>query len=411
MPLLRRQAPTWLLQMPGFLEEAELDMLSRQVYGATAERMARELAEAFEVLTAESPLVLWLEDLHWSDLSTVDLLAMLARRREPAHLLVVGTYRPADVIASGHPLRGLVRELQAHAQCAELPLRFLTAPEVTQYLAARFALPESQAARLEEWGRFVHRHTDGNPLFMITMVDDLMGQGVIGEAALEQPWPAPPINLAGGLPESLRQLIDHQLDRLRPEERRVLEAASVAGMEFSTAMVATALETDVLMVECCSEALASRHLFLGSTKGSPEGPTGPNRRLSERYRFLHALYPQTVGEGWPAARRRRLHQQVGLSKEAAFGSRGARRAFRGSERRPLGGALSRAGGAECASAIRWPGGERSSYPGARAPTDSARDARACPTRAVTANEPRGGIRDDPGPYGPTLTAATDMIVI
>ncbi len=321
IPLLRRQAPTWLLQMPGFLEEAELDRLSRQVYGATAERMARELAEALEVLTAESPLVLWLEDLHWSDLSTVDLLAMLARRRAPAHLLVVGTYRPADIIASGHPLRGLVRELNAHAQCAELPLRFLTAPEVIQYLAARFARPESQAAGLEAWGRFVHRHTDGNPLFMITLVDDLMGRGVIGEAVSQQPWPAPPISLAGGLPESLRQLIDHQLDRLRPEERRVLEAASVAGMEFSAAVVAAATDTDVLEVEGCCEALASRHLFLGSTKGSPEGPTGPERRLAERYRFLHALYPQTVCEGWPAARRRQLHQQVGLSKETAFGSR------------------------------------------------------------------------------------------
>jgi DNA-binding winged helix-turn-helix (wHTH) protein len=323
IPLLRRQAPTWLLQMPRFLEEAELDRLSRRVYGVTAERMARELAETLEVLTAESPLVLWLEDLHWSDLSTVDLLAMLARRREPAHLLVVGTYRPADVIASGHPLRGLVRELNAHAQCAELPLRFLTAPEVTQYLAARFALPESQAARLEEWGRFVHRHTDGNPLFMVTMVNDLMGQGMIGEAASQQPWPAPPISLAGGLPESLRQLIDHQLDRLSEEERRVLEAASVAGMEFSATVIAAATDTDVAEIECCCEALACRHLFLGSTQGSPEGPTGPNRRLSERYRFLHALYPQTVCEGWPAARRRQLHQRVGESKETAFGSRRA----------------------------------------------------------------------------------------
>ena len=91
-------------------------------------------------------LVLWLEDLHWGDISTVDPLAMLARRREPARLLVVGTYRPADVIANGHPLRGLAGELQAHAQCRGLPLGFLTPPEVTQYLAARFA-PRSPRGR------------------------------------------------------------------------------------------------------------------------------------------------------------------------------------------------------------------------------------------------------------------------
>ncbi|MGH8471402.1 MAG: AAA family ATPase, partial [Gammaproteobacteria bacterium] len=319
IPLLRRQAPTWLLQMPGSLEEAEREALSRQLHGSTQERMARELAEALEVLTAESPLVLGLEDLHWSDLSTVDLLAMLARRRAPARLLVVGTYRPADVIASGHPLRGLVRELNAHARCAELPLRFLTAPEVSQYLAARFALPESQAARLEEWGRFVHRHTDGNPLFIVTLVDDLMGQGVIGEAALERLWPAPPVSLAGVLPESLRQLIDHQLDRLSPEERGVLEAASVAGMAFSAAVVAAATDTDVVEVECCCEALARRHLFLCSGKG----PARPERRLAERYRFLHALHPQILYERLPASRRRQLHRRVGASKEIAFGSRSA----------------------------------------------------------------------------------------
>ncbi len=321
IPLLRRQAPTWLVQMPALMEDAEREALSRQLHGSTQERMARELAEALEVLTAESPLVLWLEDLHWSDPSTVDLLAMLARRRAPAHLLVVGTYRPADVIASGHPLRGLVRELHTHAQCAELPLRFLTVPEVTQYFAARFASPKSQAARLEEWGRFVHRHTDGNPLFLIAMVDDLMSQGVIGEAALEEPWPAPSADVAGRLPESLRQLIDHQLDRLSQEERRVLEVGSVAGMAFSTAVVAAALETDVLKVEGCCNDLAHRHLFLGSTQRFPAGPTGPERRLAERYRFLHALYPQILGEGLPASRRWQLHQRVGASKETAFGSR------------------------------------------------------------------------------------------
>jgi predicted ATPase len=175
--------------MPALIDEAELEVLSRRAYGTAQERMARELVEALEALTADWPLVLCLEDLQWSDYSTLDLLAMLARRRESARLLVVGTYRPADVIASRHPLRALAGELQAHAQCRDLPLGFLTPPEVTQYLAARFAPPKSQAARLEEWGRFVHRHTDGNSLFMVTMVDDLMGQGVIGEAALERPWP------------------------------------------------------------------------------------------------------------------------------------------------------------------------------------------------------------------------------
>ena len=180
------------------MEEAEREALSRQLFGSTQERMARELAGALEALTAERPLVLWLEDLHWSDVSTVDALALLARRREPARLLVVGTYRPAEVIASGHPLRALVRELEAHGQCRGLPLGFLTPPEVTQYLAARFAPPEPQAAGLEAWGRFIHGRTDGNPLFMVAMVDDLDEPGRDRRSALERPWPAPSADQPGG---------------------------------------------------------------------------------------------------------------------------------------------------------------------------------------------------------------------
>jgi DNA-binding winged helix-turn-helix (wHTH) protein len=144
--LLRQQAPTWLVQMPALLEEAELEAVQRKVLGATPERMARELAEAIETLTAERPLVLWVEDLQWSDVSTLDLLLYLAQRRGPARLLVIGTYRPADVIVSGHPLRALKQELQGHGRCVELPLRVLSVAEVTQYLNRRFRLVPSPLA-------------------------------------------------------------------------------------------------------------------------------------------------------------------------------------------------------------------------------------------------------------------------
>jgi ActR/RegA family two-component response regulator len=99
--LLSQQAPTWLVQMPALLTATELDMLQRKTQGATRERMLRELAEAVEQLTAERPLVLCLEDLHWSDVSTLDWLAFVARRRESARLLVIGTYRPVDVLVQG----------------------------------------------------------------------------------------------------------------------------------------------------------------------------------------------------------------------------------------------------------------------------------------------------------------------
>src|SRR5688572_2523831 len=78
--VLKQCAPTWLAQLPALLDDAELEAVQRRVQGATRERMLRELIEAFDVFSAEAPLVLVIEDLHWSDASTIDVLAMLARR-------------------------------------------------------------------------------------------------------------------------------------------------------------------------------------------------------------------------------------------------------------------------------------------------------------------------------------------
>src|SRR5206468_9686388 len=96
--VLRRCAPMWLAQLPGLVSEMELERLQRQVQGVTQARMLRELAQALEVLTTDRPLVLVLEDLQWSDLSTVEFLTYMAQRREPARLLVLGTYRPAEAV-------------------------------------------------------------------------------------------------------------------------------------------------------------------------------------------------------------------------------------------------------------------------------------------------------------------------
>jgi predicted ATPase len=83
--VLRAEAPMWLLQMPSLVSASDRESLSRDVLGATRERMLREMSEALEALTAEVPLVLVLEDLHWSDYSTLDLISYLARQRQSAH--------------------------------------------------------------------------------------------------------------------------------------------------------------------------------------------------------------------------------------------------------------------------------------------------------------------------------------
>jgi DNA-binding winged helix-turn-helix (wHTH) protein len=159
---LARIAPTWLIQFHSLVDAAQRESLQREVVGTTRERMVREICEALEALTATDALVLVLEDLHWTDLPTLDLLSALARRRAPAKLLVVGTYRPGDVIASENPLGKLEQDLLIHDLCQEIELERLRESEIAEYLAAEFTSHRFPAGL----ARLIHRHSEGNPLFM-----------------------------------------------------------------------------------------------------------------------------------------------------------------------------------------------------------------------------------------------------
>src|SRR5262249_2908029 len=118
--ILQEHAPTWLVQMPTLIPESVLDALRRRTEGATQERLFRELANAVEVLTVETPFILWLEDLHWSDSATIELLSSLVHRQERAKLLVICLYRPVDAIIRNHPVHKLRQEFH------ELPLSLLS---------------------------------------------------------------------------------------------------------------------------------------------------------------------------------------------------------------------------------------------------------------------------------------------
>jgi DNA-binding winged helix-turn-helix (wHTH) protein/predicted ATPase len=313
LSLLSRYAPTWLAQMPALISDTEFDTVQRRTQGATRERMLRELAEAVEAMTAGMTLVLVLEDLHWSDYSTLDLIAVLAQRRAPAGLLLLGTYRPADVIVSGHPLRAMKQELLVHDQCKELPLRFLTDAEVSEYLAARFPRRQLPA----ELGPAIHRSTEGNPLFMTNVVDYWLSQNLLIEAAGEWQLAARVEDVTAGVPESLRQMIEKQLERLPPEPRRMLEVAGVAGVDFSTAAVAAGLGETAERVEEWCEELAGQGQFL-SQRGVETLADGT---ATGRYGFIHGLYQQVLYERLGAARRARLHQRIGEWAEGAFSAR------------------------------------------------------------------------------------------
>jgi DNA-binding winged helix-turn-helix (wHTH) protein len=171
--LLAAQAPTWLIQFPALMKHERSETLRRETWGATRERMLREIAEVLETITSKDPLLLVFEDLHWVDHSTVDLISALARRRTPSRMMLIGTYRPVDLALSRHPLHALKQDLLVHQLCHELALDPLGEAEVAAYLAAG----ASQSDLPYGLAGMVHRHSDGNPLFMVAALDHMAGRG------------------------------------------------------------------------------------------------------------------------------------------------------------------------------------------------------------------------------------------
>ena len=309
LAVLEQHAPLWLAQLPALLSPAALEGVQRRVLGATPARMLREMADTLATLTQAHPLVLVLEDVHWSDAATLDLLAALAQRPEPARLLVLCTYRPVEVIVHQHPLKALKQALEMHRQCTELPLELLSAAEVAQYLAARVAVAAPLPAPFAALARTLHQRTDGHPLFLVTMVDDLVRQGAVqgeaGSAAALQ-----------GMPASLRRMITQWYDDLPAQDQQVLDAASVAGLTWSAAAVAAGLAVAVEGVEARCAALARRGQWLAA-----QGlETWPDGTVAERYRWQHTLYQEVVYARIPAGQRFRLHRRLGARLAAGYGA-------------------------------------------------------------------------------------------
>jgi hypothetical protein len=309
---MRRVAPTWLAQMPWLLGE-DAETIRQSLQGTGTERMLREFAALTEQLSADLLLVLVLEDLHWSDPSTVDLLALLGQRSERARMLVIGTYRPAELAVQEHALSKAVRTLHLRRQCTDVPVHDLTADEVRDYLEARFPGAEPPPALAQ----VLHTHTDGNPLFVAAVVEDIVARGWVIEIDPGWSFTIAADNLDLGVPDDARRMITAQVECLSPADRALLSAASVAGNVFAAPAIAAPLRCTIDDVEVRCETWAQVQRFLRFA-GSSEWPDGTT---ALHYAFTHELYRQAVYEAIPSGHRQRLHQRIGDTLETAFGDR------------------------------------------------------------------------------------------
>jgi tetratricopeptide (TPR) repeat protein len=306
---LAMQAPTWLIQLPALLKPERRQMLQREVAGATAGRMLREIAEALDTITSETPLLLIFEDLHWVDYSTVDLISELARRQRPTGLLLVGTYRPLDAMLSEHPISMLKQDLQVHRLCEEIPLEPLAEPDIAEYLD----MPAQTNSR-DDLAKLLHRHSEGNPLFMVAALDDMFERNALFRENGELKLGIPLEEVDLQVPETLRQMVEMQIDRLTPQEQRVLEAASVEGAAFTCTSSAAAIDIEPQHFEDLCENLARRDHVIRRA-GVCQFPDGT---ISTRYQFVHTIYGEVLYRRQALGRRAKSHRLIGERLEALY---------------------------------------------------------------------------------------------
>jgi DNA-binding winged helix-turn-helix (wHTH) protein/tetratricopeptide (TPR) repeat protein len=305
---LTKHAPTWIVQLPSLVRPNQYAALKREILGATRERMVRELCEALEVITQKETLAIILEDLHWADHSTLDLISAIARRRQTAKLLILATFRPADLILTESPLKALKQDLLIHQLAFEILLERLTESDVGDYLGERFAGAELSTG----FATVIHKHSDGNPLFMTAMLDHLVQQGALSETGGRWLMTTPLEKVDPGVPETLRQMLEVQLQYLSDAQQQLLKCASVDGEHFTAWSVATMMERPAPEVEEQCAALAERQQFLKAS-GAREFSNGV---LSSAYEFRHSLYREVLYRRLNPTQRVNFHQRLANGIEA-----------------------------------------------------------------------------------------------
>jgi len=251
----------------------------------------------------QEPLLLILDDLHWTDAPTLSLLRHVIATGSSMRMMVVATYRDSD-LAHDHPLTALLADLHREQGARRVRLGGLHSEDVLAMMEAAAGHPLDEDVRA--LARQITRETAGNAFFAGELLRHLTESGAIvpGE---DGRW-----HLAGeitelGLPQSVREVVGRRVERLGSEARTVLSAAAVIGRDFTFDILLTVLELpETQLIDLLEEAVAASLL-------------AENSEHVGHFTFTHALVEYTLYEDLGPTRRARLHRRIAEALEALCG--------------------------------------------------------------------------------------------
>jgi predicted ATPase len=312
-------APDWLAVIPGvgniIAAAVRTYQWGQREFGQqpgtvdTSRRMV-QYANALRLVAETIPLVIWIDDLHWADSATLDLLSFLADQASDTRILLVGAYRPTDVAiqeqGKPHPLRSLVSKLERYHQCTKIELPAFSAEDLVKFLTrGGHNLPSSFVNLL--W-----RQSGGNPLFVQEYVALMHMRGLLkrdrGIFVLAQP------DVEVEIPGTVQAVIEQRLALISQDLQHLLSYASVQGERFASRVLAQLLTTpelDVLeklnlldRVHNLIRELEAQHLIV---------------KVGAEYQFIHALIQQVLYNNLSAGQRCQLHSAIAQLLENLYG--------------------------------------------------------------------------------------------
>jgi predicted ATPase len=249
------------------------------------------------------PVVLVLDDLHWADRHSLSLLKHVAMATEHPALLLLGIYRESD-LDRRHPLTDLLADLRRVDGVERIALHGLGVEEVAEMMAAA-AGHQIDAVGLQ-LAHEVARDTDGNPFFVAEVLRHLVESGAITHNS-EGGWVLRSSIADLGLPQSVREVVRHRVDRLGEQSQRILTMAAVIGRTFDVELLDLLVDGD------------EEELLDALDSGTQASLLVESPERVGRFSFAHALIDHALYDALGSVRRSRLHRRVAQALEQLCG--------------------------------------------------------------------------------------------
>jgi tetratricopeptide (TPR) repeat protein len=278
-------------QLPGLPTPIQLENPEQARF-----RLFDSITAFLKAASQRRPLVMVLDDLHWSDLPSLMLLRFIAREISGARLLLIGTYRDVELNRQ-HPLAETLGELTRERLFERIVLRGLTLDDVTRFIQVTSGIEPPGAL-----ARAVHSQTEGNPLFVTEVVRLLVQEGELTAQNVQEreSWEI-------RVPEGVREVLGRRLNRLSERCNETLTIASVVGREFTLEQLDGLIDdlNQDMLLDVLEEGLTARVI--------EELPTTVGL-----YQFTHALIQETLTDELSLTRRVRLHARIAEVLETLY---------------------------------------------------------------------------------------------